>query len=49
MYLHPSVNPSLTHFLGEFPGEGLALIPDVMVPTGHILKKVYNCREMKNF
>src|SRR6218665_2616071 len=27
-----SVNPSLTHFLGEFPGLGLALVPDVVVP-----------------
>src|SRR6218665_2716490 len=26
-----SVEPSLTHFLGEFPGLGLALVPDVMV------------------
>src|SRR6218665_1396948 len=27
-----SVDPSLTHFLGEFPGLGLALVPDVEVP-----------------
>ena len=27
-----SVDPSLTHFLGEFPGFGLALVPDVVVP-----------------
>src|SRR6218665_1486360 len=27
-----SVDPSLTHFLGEFPGLGLALGPDVVVP-----------------
>src|SRR6218665_3500923 len=27
-----SVDPSLTHFLGEFPGLGLALVPDVVVP-----------------
>ena|SRR6218665_2921891 len=27
-----SVNPSLTHSLGEFPGLGLALVPDVVVP-----------------
>src|SRR6218665_460850 len=26
-----SVDPSLTHFLGEFPGLGLALVPDVVV------------------
>src|SRR6218665_3993633 len=26
-----SVYPSLTHFLGEFPGLGLALVPDVAV------------------
>ena len=32
MYLHPSVDPSLTPFFGEFPGLGLALIPDVVVP-----------------
>jgi len=27
-----SVDPSLTHVLGEFPGLGLALVPDVVVP-----------------
>src|SRR6218665_3453930 len=27
-----SVDPSLTHFLGEFPGLGLPLAPDVVVP-----------------
>src|SRR6218665_2637762 len=27
-----SVDPSLTNFLGEFPGLGLALVPDVVVP-----------------
>jgi len=27
-----SANPSLTHCLGEFPGLGLALVPDVVVP-----------------
>src|SRR6218665_1753644 len=27
-----SVDSSLTHFLGEFPGLGLALVPDVVVP-----------------
>src|SRR6218665_1903142 len=27
-----SVDPSLTHFLGEFSGLGLALVPDVVVP-----------------
>src|SRR6218665_1529748 len=32
MYLRPSVDPSLTHFVGEFPGLGLALVPDVVVP-----------------
>src|SRR6218665_3172592 len=26
-----SVDPSLTHFLGEFPVLGLALVPDVVV------------------
>src|SRR6218665_1153773 len=26
------VDPSLTHFLGEFRGLGLALVPDVVVP-----------------
>src|SRR6218665_1405291 len=30
--LFHSVDPSLTHFLGEFPGLGLALVPDVEVP-----------------
>src|SRR6218665_2605536 len=27
-----SVDPPLTHFLGQFPGLGLALVPDVVVP-----------------
>ena len=27
-----SVNPALTHFLGEFPGLGLDLIPNFVVP-----------------
>src|SRR6218665_3117046 len=27
-----SVDPSLTHFSSEFPGLGLALVPDVVVP-----------------
>src|SRR6218665_2681542 len=27
-----SVDPSLTHFLGEFPGLGLAMVLDVVVP-----------------
>src|SRR6218665_1437786 len=27
-----SVVPSLTHFLGEFPGLGVALVPYVVVP-----------------
>src|SRR6218665_3409071 len=27
-----SVDPSLTPFLGEFPGLGLTLVPDVVVP-----------------
>src|SRR6218665_3143199 len=27
-----SRDPSLTHFLGDFPGLGLALVPDVVVP-----------------
>src|SRR6218665_3202749 len=27
-----SVDPSLTPFFGEFPGLGLALVPDVVVP-----------------
>src|SRR6218665_997143 len=31
-----SVDPSLTHFLGEFPGLGLALVPDVVVPEADI-------------
>jgi len=34
MYLHPSVDPSLTHLLGEFPGLGLALVPDSRCGTG---------------
>ena len=32
MYLQPLVDLSLTHFLGEFPGLGLALVPDVVDP-----------------
>src|SRR6218665_2962582 len=32
MYLHPSVDTSLTHFFGVFPCLGLALVPDVVVP-----------------
>jgi|SRR6218665_1140667 len=28
-----SVDPSLSYFLGEFPGLGLALVPDVVVPV----------------
>src|SRR6218665_1693342 len=31
-YRHPFVDPSLTHFSGEFPGLGLALAPNVVVP-----------------
>src|SRR6218665_1616420 len=27
-----SVDPSLAHFLGEFPGLGLAMVPDVVIP-----------------
>jgi len=27
-----SVDPSLTYFLGEFPGLEVALVPDVVVP-----------------
>src|SRR6218665_2704385 len=27
-----SVDPPLTHFLGDFPGLGLARVPDVVVP-----------------
>ena len=30
-----SFDPSLTHFLGEFLGLGLALVPDVMVPEAN--------------
>jgi len=30
MHLHPSVDPSLTHFFGEFPGFGLDLIPGIV-------------------
>src|SRR6218665_3397888 len=31
-FLRPTYrHPSLSHFLGEFPGLGLALIPDVVV------------------
>jgi len=27
-----SVDPSLTHYFGEFPGLGLALVPNLVVP-----------------
>ena len=33
-----SVDPSLTHFIGEFPGLGMALVPDVVVPEALILQ-----------
>src|SRR6218665_1154250 len=36
-YLHHSVDPSLTHLLGEFPGLGQALVPDVVVPEAEHL------------
>src|SRR6218665_849012 len=32
LYLH-SVHPSPTHLLGEFPGFGLAMVPDAVVPV----------------
>ena len=32
MYLHTLVDPSFTDFLGEFPGFGLALVPNFVVP-----------------
>ena len=32
MYLHPLVDPSLTHYMGEFTG--LASVSDVVVPEG---------------
>ena len=32
LYMHLSVDPSLGHFFSEFPGLGLALVPDVVVP-----------------
>ena len=32
VFLNTSVDPSLTHFLGEFPGLGLTLVPDVVAP-----------------
>src|SRR6218665_707967 len=35
-----SVDPSLTHFLGEFPGLGLALVPDVVVPEAYCYSKL---------
>jgi len=31
-----SVDSSLTYFLGKFPGLGLALIPDVVVPEAEL-------------
>ena len=39
-----SVDPSLTHFLGEFPGLGLALTPDVVVPEAE-----QRCARSRNF
>src|SRR6218665_1962450 len=37
-----SVTPSLTHYLGAFPGLGLALVglPDVVVPEAHAHPKI---------
>ena len=32
MYFHPSVDPWLIHFSGEFPGLEMSLVPDVVVP-----------------
>ena len=31
-----SVDPSLSHLLGEFPGLGMALVPDVVVPEAEL-------------
>src|SRR6218665_323317 len=31
--IHPFGRPFMTPFLGEFPGLGLALVPDVVVPA----------------
>src|SRR6218665_1396795 len=45
MYLHPPVDPSLTHFVGEFPGLGLALVPDVVVPEAE--QGCTRCRHVK--
>src|SRR6218665_2597309 len=36
-----SVDPSLTHFLSEFPGLGLALVPDVVVPEAEQPRDVH--------
>src|SRR6218665_2647005 len=40
-----SVGPSLTRFLGEFPGLTLALAPDVVVPEA---EQWCACMEQKN-
>src|SRR6218665_260403 len=37
--LHSSVDPSLTHFLGDFPGLGLALVSGVVVPEAGVCTK----------
>src|SRR6218665_3982359 len=43
-----SVDPSLklTHFLGEFPGLGLALVPDVVVPKPEVEKRCACSRKL---
>jgi len=44
MYLHPfgrPLNPSLTHFLGEFPDLVLPLEPDVVVPEAEHYRGVH--------
>ena len=40
MYLHPPVDPSLTHFIGEFPGLGLALVPRCCGPRGGAIARM---------
>src|SRR6218665_395155 len=41
IYLQPSVDPSPTHFFGEFPGLGLALVPDIVFPEAERMQQKY--------
>ena len=42
MYLHQSVDPSPTLLVGEFPGLGLALVPDAVFPEA-LVDNIFTC------